>query len=151
MRECEVGQFWKIYKSKEFKKELKYLFKKIEAYSEIQKLKQQHDQKVIALILNRSSSFISKAYKLYIRFKKSQKKKLLNCDQKVSELLIRIPKYQRLYYILEDSKLTVQDFLNLRRFWLLPLKGCGPKNFAFLAFCLEQQGLIIRKARWCRK
>ena len=151
MKSYQVKQFWEIYKSREFKKEVQSLFNKVKQYSSFVDLDKHYPRKVVGLAVNRSPSFVSKSLSTYNHFVQSLKKKTISLDTLVSDLIIFVPKFQRLIEALEKSKFTVEDLFKRERFWNLHIKGIGPKSFAYLLYCLEYHGLTIRKARWCKK
>jgi len=151
VRRDQVKKFWAIYRSSDFKKEVRKLFNKVRLYGESAKLDQQYSRKVVGLVINKSSSFVTKSLNTYNLFIESFEKRKITPETKIEDLIIRAPKFRRLFYRLQESQLSVQDLFGCERFWELHVKGIGPKNFAYLLYCLEYHGLTIRKAKWCKK
>lgn len=151
MRPDQVKKFWEIYRSQDFKREVRKLFNKVKLYGEAAKLDQHYSRKVIGLVINKSSSYVTKSLNTYNLFLQSFKKKKVTSSTKVSDLIIFITKFRALIKVFEKSKITVKDLFDLERFWQVPIRGCGPKSFAYLLYCLEHHGLTIRKAKWCKK
>lgn len=151
MRTDQVKKFWEIYRSQDFKKEIRKLFNKVKLYGEAAKLDQYYSRKVVGLVINKSSSFVTKSLNTYNLFTQSFKKKEITLNTKVCDLIIFVTKFRSLFRSLQNSKITVKDLFDLERFWRVPIKGCGPKSFAYLLYCLEHHGLTIRKAKWCKK
>jgi len=151
VRASQVKKFWAIYRSRQFHKELNTLFKKIESLQYLKNFKNVSSRKTISLIINRSPSYVTRSLQNYDRFVKSFKIKTFSHKYRISTFLIQVPRFKKLFEAFKKSKLTVRDFLNLGRFWEIPLKKCGPKDFAFLYYCLKRQGLEIKNARWFKK
>lgn len=151
MKKEQVKEFWAIYRSSSFKKEIKNLFNKIHSYKNLYLLDQQYSRKNVSLIANCSPSFVTKALNLYNLFIASSLQREIKPKTQVSLLIIRVPKFHNLFVNLKNSRLTVQDFLNLSCFWDVPIQSCGPKNFAYLYYCLQYHGLSIRRVKWCKK
>lgn len=151
MRVDQVEEFWKIYHSKKFKLELEHFFQIVESFKKFKELSFHYSLKSISLIVNKSPSYISKSLKIYSQYFKSLKLRQFSKNLKIHTVLVRLSRFQKLYNNFKESKMTIGDLLNLNRFWEIPLKKCGPKDFAFLYYCLDRQGLEIKNARWCRK
>ena len=148
MKPSQVKDFWIIYRSKAFKKELEKHFSKIQEYANFETLHERFSYSNSGLILNRSSVFVCKALKIYDQYTQSLLPVILDHTTEIARLITRIPRFENLYKILRNSELKVGDLLELERFWNLPLKGLGPKNFAYLYYCLERHNLRIERCRW---
>ena len=148
MKSFQAKAFWKIYRSREFKRELENHFSKVRTYSKFKELRSNYSYLSSGLILNRSSVFVCKALKVYNLYLQSLKPVKLTRNTRVADLLIRIPKFKNLYQLLQNNDLRVRDLLNLDKFWDLSLIGLGPKNFAYLYYCLERHNLRIKRCRW---
>jgi hypothetical protein len=144
----QVKAFWRIYRSKEFQRELERCFFKLQSYSSFRVLHNNFSYLSSGLILNRSSVFVCKALKIYDLYVQSLKPVKLAQDTKVADLLIRIPKFKNLYQLLQNNDLRVRDLLELNKFWDLSIKGLGPKNFAYLYYCLVKHNIRIKHCNW---